>query len=59
MQYFVAKVLSYYGVLVYFIFYVIIKISEYFRILMIFVLLFKTKSSLPKGLFIAIMKGGV
>ena len=47
------------SVLVYFIFYVIIKISEYFRILMIFVLLFKTKSSLPKGLFIAIMKGGV
>ena len=41
-----------------FYFCIIIK-SEQSKMLIIFVLLFKTKSSLPIGLFIVIMKGGV
>ena len=41
-----------------FYFCIIIK-SEQSKMLIIFVLLFKTKNSLPIGLFIVIMKGGV
>ena len=41
-----------------FYFCIIIK-SEQSKMLIIFVLLFKTKISLPIGLFIVIMKGGV
>ena len=41
-----------------FYFCIIIK-SEQSKMLIIFVLLFKTKSSLPIGLFIVITKGGV
>lgn len=40
------------------IFFCIIIKSEQSKMLIIFVLLFKTKSSLPIGLFIVIMKGG-